>query len=83
MSECQCFPADGEKQLLSPSLEPQLPAGHQEGRQEQVSPLLASSAGSHRVFMCGFRGYCSDSGMVLSTWAASGAAAGEPKNALV
>lgn len=67
---------------LNPSAR-QLSAGHQEGRQEQVSPLLASSAGSHRVFGRSLRDYCSDSGMVLTTWPASGAAGGEPKKVLV
>lgn len=45
----------------------QLSACHQEGGQEQVSPLLFSLAESHRVFQCSLRGYCTDSGMVLTT----------------
>lgn len=88
-SECQCLPVEGQMvrnnfcHCRLNSSARQLSASRQEGRQEQVSPLLASSAGSHRVFGRSLRDYCSDSGMVLTTWAASGAVGGEPKNVLV
>lgn len=51
-------------------------------RQEEA--FLSPTLQSHSAFFNGASGdYCNDSGMVLTTWAASVAAGGEPKKVLV
>ena len=48
-----------------------------------LSPTHQSGRVPFLAFQCSPGYYCNDSGMVLTTWAASGAAGGDPKKALV